>query len=313
MTDDYLWKTRPDQARELVERWIYNPALRELVELDGGTWPDGSLEEVVEALVEFSAVWDKRQGRSRLIFHDGDESRTDERAQIIYSAAERLGLMYSEPPVTTEPDYLLILGGLATGVEPRVRYAAELVESGAVKPGAVVGLGSFRELHEKELPIAEAHAPEARFEIDLLAAMMAAAFGADEWTIEGQGDPRVDPTRAAMRMHADRMRPPLSALASESSAPDERPANTADTYGQFASCEGLEAHQESLLITSTIYRPYQHAQAVRVLGAGHLQIVETTGVPSRSRSVHHPPSGFLQETRATLMAVRVGLTLDPAL
>ena len=304
MTDDYLWRTEPGEARQLVERWIYNPALRELVELDGGTWPEGTLEEVMEALVEFSAIWDKRQGRSRLIFHDDEESRTDERAQIVYSAAERLGLMNSGPPVTTEPDYLLILGGLATGVEPRVRYAAELVNESVVKPGAIVGLGSFRELHEKELAIAEAHAPNARYEIDLLAAMMGSAFDNDDWWFSRSGDPETDPARAEMTMKCDDdgSTPRLIAMASQSSEPDLRPANTADTYEQLARNERLSSNHQLLLITSTIYRPYQHLQAVRVLGSEHGATAETIGVPSRGSQGRHPPSGHLQEVRSMTLS-----------
>jgi hypothetical protein len=299
--EDYLWRTRPGEARQLIERWIHHPGLRRLVEFDGGQWPEGDLEVIVEALVEFSAVWDKRQGQSRLMFHDGNESRSDDRAQIIYTAAEQLGLIRSGPPITAKPDYLLILGGLATGVEPRVRYAAELIESSKVEPRAIVGLGSFRVLAEKELPIAETYAPGAQYELDLLAAMMSSTLGIDNWHSTSSGDPVTDPARAEIIMRAD-ADVAMMALASRSSRPDERPANTADTYEQLALIEQLHPGQQMVLITSSIYRPYQHLQAVRLLTQGHAATVETVGVPSIGGQPTHTPTAYLQEVRSGLQA-----------
>ncbi|MEM7323790.1 MAG: hypothetical protein AAF531_11950 [Actinomycetota bacterium] len=58
-------------------------------------------------------------------------------------------------------DYMLILGGLATGMEPRVKYAAELINNGLTIREQVAGLGSFRELQDKELPISREYAPRA--------------------------------------------------------------------------------------------------------------------------------------------------------
>ena len=139
-----MFRTEPGQEIELVDEWIHRPALRRLVEMEGGRWPTGSLEEVVTELEAFSSVWDRREGRSRLIFKDETESREDERAALIYAAAEELGLLRPPPPELQQPDYLLILGGLATGVEPRVRYSAELLADGTVNTDCVVALTSFR-------------------------------------------------------------------------------------------------------------------------------------------------------------------------
>src|SRR5688572_13381737 len=86
--------TGPGESRELVERWLAIPALRELVEAEGASWPVGSLEDVVDELERFSAVWDfRRGGDSRLMFHAGEESRTDDKARLVYTAARDLGLL----------------------------------------------------------------------------------------------------------------------------------------------------------------------------------------------------------------------------
>ncbi len=44
-----------------------------MVDADGGVWPTGTLVEIVEALVEFSIVWDRRGGDSRLVFKEGSD------------------------------------------------------------------------------------------------------------------------------------------------------------------------------------------------------------------------------------------------
>lgn len=295
-----MWHTAPDEAMQLVERWVKLPALRQLVEADGGTWPTGTLAEIVEALVDFSVVWDRRDGDSRLIFKEGNESRTDERAERVYAAARELGLLDSEPPTMSRPDYLLILGGLATGVEPRVRYAAQLVDSGAVTPGAVVALGSFRQVDERERPVAETYAPGAEYEIDLLAAMLNTVFEMDQkWSSTAAGNPATDPARAEQVLHVDGP-PQITAYAARSSAPDERPANTADTYDQFAADVQLHSGQSLLIITSTIYRPYQHLDAVRSLGIATGVSIETVGVRSTTGAINHPPRSYLQEIRSTI-------------
>ena len=293
--------TPPGGAEQLVRSWIEHPALRRLVEADGGTWPDGDLPKVIDALVDFSTVWDRRNGESRLIFKEGDESRTDERGRLIYHAVEQLGLLNPAPPATSNPDYLLILGGLATGVEPRVRYAADLLASGRVRTAHVAALASFREIYPKEQAAAERYAPSAQFEIDLFTAILGQAFpGGGEWEAELSGDPVQQPRLAEAR----RIRPgepKLSTYASRSLRPESRIANTADTYIQFANDVGIGDGSHILIITSTIYRPFQHMDAVRVLGTLGAT-VETAGVPPAGSAISHPPSAFLQEVRSTIRA-----------
>ena len=70
-----MFRTKPGEERALIEDWINRPALRKLVEAFGGTWPTGTLEEIVARLVEFSEIWDYRAGKhDRHMFHD-DQGR----------------------------------------------------------------------------------------------------------------------------------------------------------------------------------------------------------------------------------------------
>ena len=298
-----VFRTEPGQEIELVDEWIHRPALRRLVEMDGGTWPTGTLDEIVAGLGAFSSIWDRRNGQSRLVFKDETESRDDERAEFIYASAKELGLLRPGPPTLTEPEYLLILGGLATGVEPRVLHSAELLSQGVVMTDCVAALTSFRPLHEREFPAAQHYAPEAKYEIDLLTAMLDQIFtGHGQWTETLTGDPSADPYRAEDRRERSG-HPRLITYAARSGDPKNRAANTADTYIQFAADNQLHDGQTVLIVTSAIYVPFQHMDAVRVLGPFRVAI-ESIGVPSSSSRTSHPPSAYLQEVRSCLRSAQ---------
>ncbi len=292
-----MFRTEPGGARALIEDWINRPTLRELVEAFGGTWPTGTLEEQVAALAEFSEVWDYRSGKSRLMFHD-DDGADDPHAELTYRAAAELGLMNPVPPSDTEYDYLLILGGLATGVEPRVKYAAKLINDGLKIKKQIAGLGSYRPLHERELEISRRYAPEGKYEIDHLAEMMSSYLA---------------PTKLQLTAHETRVPSVLelglpgpslygvAAYAAANQRPHDRPANTIETYELFASHCVLEPGLSLLLVTSPIYLPYQHLDAVQVLGNRNATI-ETVGTPSNAPS-RHPPTAYRQEIRSMIRSM----------
>ena len=74
-------------------------------------------------------------------------------------------------------------------------------------------------------------------------------------------------------------RQPVSVIAAPSSEPEVRRTNTPDSYQWFATeFAGLQAGQRLLLVTSDIYVPFQHADAVRVLGLPYEVTVETMGI-----------------------------------
>lgn len=294
-----VFRTGPGEALDLVERWISIPALRELVEADGGTWPTGSTVDVVRDLEAFSTIWNKRGGQSRLMFKEDIEPRDDEHARQVYRAAQELGLIDSSPPTLSEVDHLLILGGLATGVEPRVRYAAQLISSDTVSTGSVAALGSFRLLDDREQEAAAHYAPGAVFEIDLISGMLAEVFNDRKLRADRiLGNPQSDPAHAQWIREFNGT-PSILVYAAASSEPALRPANTADTYHQFARDVSLRRGLRILVVTSSIYRPFQHLDAVRVLSSYGVTI-ETVGVPLNTRSPNQPPAAYLQEVRSAI-------------
>jgi hypothetical protein len=226
---------------------------------------------------------------------------SDPHSELTYSAAEELGMINPRPPSRSGYDYLLILGGLATGVEPRVRYAAQLVERGLDIGQQIAALGSFRPLQQRELPLSARYASDSRYEIDHLVAMLTALFAVTRgWSTQVHGDPSRDPERASLT--ATSVAPSgriLTAFAAESSDPSRRPANTADTYLLLAREVGLRERERILVVTSGLYVPYQHLDAVRVLSDWGVSI-ETVGVPSSRSGPTHRASAYRQEVRSML-------------
>lgn len=304
-----MFRTKPGEGRALIEDWINRPSLRKLVEAFDGTWPEGELEHVVAKLVDFSEIWDYRRGtESRLMFHD-DVDRPDPFEELTYQASDDLGLSSPAAPSDNSYDYLLILGGLATGVEPRVRYAASLIDGGLNVRHQVAGLGSYRTLLDRELAISRRYAPAGVYEIDHLVAMMASHFP-DLKEPTGQTGSSQEPVVLPLFRGVPGTTPDYLAYSAVGQAPASRPANTAETYEFFLGANAAEAGQTVLLITSAIYVPYQHLDAVRVLGAAGLE-VETAG--SRATAARrHAPRAYRQEIRSTLRSAQLCLRSSQA-
>jgi hypothetical protein len=90
-------------------------------------------------------------------------------------------------------------------------------------------------------------------------------------------------------------------------------ANTADTYDAWQASDPAPI-STVLVVTSEIYVPFQHADAVRKLNAG---TIETIGVPaahtlSDGLRQEFTPSNYLQELRSAIRSKRRLLEDDQA-
>ncbi|WP_432825098.1 hypothetical protein [Dactylosporangium sp. CA-092794] len=193
------------------------------------------------------------------------------------AAAAALGLAGSGEPAHREYTHLLILGGLARSCLQRADHAARL--AGALRVGGIAALGSLRPLsaEERALP----GLGRCRTEADALAAGVRAAFGgrAVPVLVAPPGDP------AAHR------------------------ANTADTYEFWAAGAHPGPGDRILVVTSPIYVPFQHCDAIRILGLRYRCGIDTVGFDPR---LAHPPQPggaaaadrCLQEIRSAIRAAR---------
>lgn len=295
------YSPRSDPAAA-VEAWVERPALRQMIEAFGFEWPAGDLSSRLEQLVDLSAVWDRRSGRSRLEIDDAGLD-VELKSRLVGWAGE-LGLVDGAPPSAAHHDIVLVLGGLVTGCVSRVKHLADLIGRGEVRVPRIALLGSFRELKEAELALAGEVAPGARTEVEVLMAMADSLQpGGGRWHSEQRGDPLADPARAEL-VAGRGEDPQVVAFAAASGAPAERPANTADTYRQVATHLRFTAGTRVLIVTTHIYATYQHWDAVRILGLPYGVELETVGTPPAVSRRAFTPAWYAQEIRSTLRSGR---------
>lgn len=301
-----------DDAAGAIEEWARSPALADLVRLSGGEVPpDLALAELLRWLEEFSAAWDFRGGKERNLF----EARSLDPAvdKAIKEDAAALGLIRGGVRPQGRYDHVLILGGLARACLARPLAAARTLSEDGVEAGAVTALGGFRELRGDEVGMVEQVAPEQAGtqavddEFDAMDAGVRLAFGlgspADERGMHAEsafGSWRVHEYTTDAGL-------PVFVVAAPSSEPEVRRTNTPDSYQWFATeLAGLRPGQRLLLVTSDIYVPFQHADALRVLGLPYEVQVETMGIQPGDLDPRLEQSfsadAYLQEVRSTIMA-----------
>lgn len=293
-----------------VSAWVDNEALAALVAAFGERIPTGRDTGAKLAWLDgFSADhWDFRQGQERnLAAAAAFEEPT---TAVILAAAAGLGLTSSTPPARDRYDHVLILGGLVRACLLRPRYAADLIGKGLSTP-SVAALSAYRPLRgdEHEL-IAALGMPGKSNEMQVMEAGLTAAFDLGTPDSEqAHHDPAAEYATSLVRTwteHGTR----IQLVIAPSPEPTERRANTADTYAFWADTQAqLSAGQTLLLVTSSIYVPYQHADAVRLLALPHRCSVETVGIDFADHALgtlrqQFTPANYLQEVRSAIRGTR---------
>lgn len=300
-----------DNAPAAMEEWARSPALAELVRLSGAEVPaDLELAELLGWLEEFSAAWDFRGGKERNLFKARElDPATD---KVIKNDAAALGLIRGGARPRGRYDHVLILGGLARACLARPLASARVLSDG-VEAGAVTALGGFRELRGDEAGMVEHVAPEQAGtqavddEFDAMDVGVRLAFGLG--VPDGERGMQAESPFGSWRVHEYTTGAglPVSVVAAPSSEPEVRRTNTPDSYEWFATeFAGLQPGQRLLLVTSDIYVPFQHADALRVLGLPYEVRVETMGIQPGDLDPRleqlFSADAYLQEVRSTIMA-----------
>ena len=99
--------------------------------------------------------------------------------------------------------------------------------------------------------------------------------------------------------------PTVEVVIAPSGDPAERRANTADQLRYWADLAGIDSRHDVLLVTTQIYVPYQHMDALRVLGLERGCGVYSCGVDAASSLLPAKAFGgreYLQEIRSALRA-----------
>jgi hypothetical protein len=293
-----------------IEKWLENAPLVALVREFGGELPAAPAGELLAWLDEFSArCWDFRAGQERNLAKSVEFRPPTSR--LILEAATALGLVEASPPTAKSYDHLLILGGLVRACILRPRYAAQLLNDG-LEVGSVSALSAYRPLRGDENDLMAALDKSGMSnEMEAMQSGLATAFGLgspdDEQCDEARGLEYATSLVRTWQKHGL----PFRLVIAPSPEPEARRANTADTYAFWADrCVHLNPGDHILLVTSSIYVPFQHADAVRMLALAHRCAVETVGVSFSDKQVEPPlrqpftPANYLQEVRSTIRAVR---------
>ncbi|OBK27007.1 hypothetical protein A5634_23970 [Mycobacterium asiaticum] len=314
-----------DDVRNEIEAWSTHPALAELVEMFGGKVPAGvGLGARLALLDEFSAVWDYR-GRARTgtgRVHSQDAAgavrwlipRLDlpaVRLERIETLAGELGLTRESAPRGTEFDYLLIIGGGRYTNHLRVGYAREV--TAGRKVGHIVLAAASRELMDSEQDAVASRAPWARTEFDLLVDAAGEALGLDIGAVQDHARQRVGQPHQGREVwsfppESNSVGVPITLLETPSPDPDNRRANSADTY-TFAA-QTLRMHRSRcLLVAGQPVLPYLHFEALRILVLAFEIRLESVafGVERYNRlgeSDEQHPAKILQEVRSAIRSAR---------
>lgn len=268
--------TAGEGVERSVREWVFSDRLRELVAIFGETIPATDTREVLAWLDEFSLRrWDFRGGRERSAMRHHEFTAGESAA--IMATMHDLGLAGRTTPARDSYDRILILGGGAPACVIRPAYAASL----AVTSGGVAALGSDRPLREAERRfLADIGAPGPETEADAIDLGARAAFG---------DEPAVTV---------------VCALRGDGSSR----ANTADTYEAWRAADPADLDRV-LIVTTDIYVPFQHFDAVRKIGLALNCSVETIGVPAgyelpSGYRVRFTLSHYLQEVRSAIRSLR---------
>jgi hypothetical protein len=293
-----------DLSRQL-HRWASSVPLGDLVAAFGGTRPELPVGELLAWLDDFSAGrWDFRSARQVERDHVAPPSFPPGVAGLVAEVAAALGLVKPAPPRRPVYDHLLVLGGLARACLQRSEHAARLLRSGRVGADQVTALGSFRPLDD-----AEAGLLPARYEVDAFEAAIRIAFGVTGAADVVRSPGEITPASWTVRVLKTEDGQALQVLAAPSSEPSRRRANTPDTYRFWAREAGLEPGGRVLVVTSPIYVPFQHCDAIRMLALPYGCAVDTVGFDPARATVRQPPGAdgtdrYLQEIRSAVRSMR---------
>lgn len=310
----------PSARQELpdaIGAWARSPALARLVFDFGETLPvEFPTGELLAWLDDFSACWDYRAGTERNLVQAPQLSPVTRK--VVLAGAEALGLIGSGAPPKhldgdgspARYDDVLILGGLVRACLARPLHAAKLISDGQLEAQTVTALGGFRTIAGDEIGLAaKVIDEEVHDEFHAMDAGVRNAFEIYALNSERGEESEILGASWRVREYSTAGGMAVRVVAAPSMEPGTRRANTPDTYAWFATqLAKLQAGQRVLIVTTEIYVPYQHADALRMLALPYG--VEVDMVGANPGKVHPAlrqtflPHQYLQEVRSTIRALR---------
>lgn len=305
------------EYKEKIRNWFCSEEIKELVDIFQGNFPKcKSEQEILSWLVEFSDIWDyRKKQKSSLDITTGERARwlisdaglSKEQKKSIDNVIRELGLLGVGEPTLEEYDYILALGGARMSCMYRTKYAWQMAQKFSAGLKSLVLLGAMRPVAESERETTDTYAPSAVTEFDLIEAAMHQCGKEIESTRESFENSEHSNLSWRINYYMEKENNiPIISMAAPSTEPVRR-ANSADSYKFFMEkiAEGKEG--SLLLVTSQIYVPYQHIEAVRTLGIPYNISIDTIGFPvewnESNRGGMMQYENYLQEIRSALQAM----------
>ena len=287
-----------------IANWIQSEAFTRLIVLFGGMPSyEGSIKKQIEYYNNFVDIWDYRKykanGGERWLVTE-DQFLSEHKSEIMESMF-LLGLVdVSEP--RQKPDYILPLGGARMANLDRCLAAKDVCQMYKEHSIPVVALTGMRPINEIEKESLEKYAPEAKTEYEAICGGIEKAFDLSKVSYTESLHPNGNLNLAWAERRYDCVQMTIDVLSAPSSDSDRR-ANSRDTFEFFLKKYNLQAETRILLITSSIYVPFQLMKFTDLaLERGFY--VDCIG----NRSYDHSPSvlnvaSYLQELKATINAI----------
>jgi hypothetical protein len=306
--------------------WIDSKIFQETIQAFG--WkdrPDQDLKKRIDNLVALSDEWDFRNKTAKIesVGASRESTRWTTHAQLLSSrqiklagkVAKEFKLSCASTPSSDEYQAILVLGGARLSCLLRTKWAKEILSNKTSAQDTVL-LGSERKVTDSERDATNTYAPEAKTEFDLF---IAAAHTVFEINLESYKQHRHEDINPNLswkinNYHSHEQRNILI-MSAPSSDPNNRRANSVDTYKFYINHYKLKPHARLLFVTSPIYVPYQQLEAIRVLTIPLGIQVETIGFPpgwSADLQGMQGPQHYLQEMRSFLQSAQRFLTSFPA-
>ncbi|MDN3238506.1 hypothetical protein [Glycomyces tritici] len=306
----------PESILEHIDEWVHSLPVRDLLKEFGGAFPTGRHADSLRYLEAFSAEhWDFRKGRER--YQSEHRAFDPGTKRLVHAAAYALGLGTTTFPSHDEYRHVLILGGKMLTCMKRAEFALDLLRSGMVEAPEISGLGSFRKADDGERaasPVQPADGLD--FEVDAMEAAMVHAFTLRGTPYEeSKGDPYAEPNRSwKFRTYSrvDGLSPRTEGrqahvVAADASNPEALRANTADTCRFWADRVAvLEPGDRVLVVTTAIFVPFQHCDAVATLGLPYQCVIDTVGIDLEGpefRTEATATGKYLQEIRSAIVSM----------
>lgn len=297
----------PTTLADEMNAWLDQPALAAIL----GRFGAPALSEGLDAIAEWTSThWNFRAGLERNFLDPSSISAEDD--AFVVKAAGELGLVTPQPPSLAEYDHVAILGGLVRACVWRTEYAKHLVDTGTVVRN-VTAITGRRPIGGNETPLLETLGyPPLGDEAAVMREALHRSFAPAGLTLVAESEPgtAVNSQWSVEAASADDG-PSVHFVMAPSSEPEARRANTPDSYKFWAEeVAKLGPEDRVLLVTSQIYLPFQHVDAVRMLGLRYGCRVETVGIDHRvidDRGAGQAFSGvsYLQEINSVLRSFRL--------